>query len=135
MLILLLFNQELIWTFEQIQDKTQIHPELLLDIFSSLLKNKLLICGDHFTLNSRIELAENFISDKIRLNLNLPFKPNEQKDRNHLVKAAVDERQMIIQAALVRIMKKRRTLKHSLLIREVIQQLASSFKPDISLIK
>ncbi|CAF0927926.1 unnamed protein product [Adineta steineri] len=107
MLILLLFNQELIWTFEQIQDKTQIRSELLLAILSDLLKNKLLICGDPLTFSSRIKLAENFISDKIRLNLNLPFKSNEQKDRNHLVKAAVNERQMIIQAALVRIMKKR----------------------------
>ncbi|CAF4390258.1 unnamed protein product, partial [Adineta steineri] len=78
---------------------------------------------------------QNFVSDKTRLNLNLPFKPNEQKDQSHLVKAAVDERQMVTQAALVRIMKKERTLKHSLLIQEVIQQLISSFKPDISSIK
>ncbi|CAF1281864.1 unnamed protein product [Adineta steineri] len=54
---------------------------------------------------------------------------------NEIMIAAVNERQMIIQAALVREMKRERTLKHSLLIREVIQQLASSFKPDISLIK
>ncbi|CAF0947222.1 unnamed protein product [Adineta steineri] len=135
MLILLLFNQELIWTVEQIQDKTQIRSELLFEILLGLLKSKLLIADDPLTLNSRIKLAENFISDKTRLNLNLPSKPNEQKDQSHLVTAAVDERQMVIQAALVRIMKKERTLKHSLLIQQVIQQLTSNFKPDISLIK
>ncbi|CAF0830567.1 unnamed protein product [Adineta steineri] len=135
MLILLLFNQELIWTVEQIQDKTQIRSELLFEILLGLLKSKLLISDDPLTLNSRIKLAQNFISDKTRLNLNLPSKPNEQKDQSHLVKAAVDERQMVIQAALVRIMKKERTLKHSLLIQQVIQQLTSNFKPDISLIK
>ncbi|CAF1161945.1 unnamed protein product [Adineta steineri] len=128
-------ENKLIWTIEQIQDKTHIQSELLSDILSGLLKSKLLISDDPLTLNSRIKLAENFISDKTRLNLNLPFRPNEQKDRSHLVKTTIDERQMVIQAALVRIMKRERTLKHSLLIQEVIQQLTSSFKPDISLIK
>ncbi|CAF4166750.1 unnamed protein product, partial [Adineta steineri] len=123
MMILLLFNQELILTFEQIQDKTQIHQELLFEILSGLLKSKLLISNDPLTLNSRIKLAENFI------------RPNEQKDQSYLMKTTIDERQMIIQATLVRIMKKERTLKHSLLIQQVIQQLTSNFKPDISLIK
>ncbi|CAF1023356.1 unnamed protein product [Adineta steineri] len=123
MMILLLFNQELIWTFEQIQDKTQICSELLFEILSGLLKNKLLITDDSRTSNSRIKLAQNFI------------RPNEQKDESHLMKITIDERQMVIQATLVGIMKKERTLKHSLLIQEVIQQFTSNFKPDISLIK
>ncbi|CAF0817409.1 unnamed protein product [Adineta steineri] len=123
MMILLLFNQELILTFEQIQDKTQIHQELLFEILSGLLKSKLLISDDPLTLNSRIKLAQNFI------------RPNEQKDQSHLMKTMIDERQMIIQTTLVRIMKKERTLKHSLLIQEIIRQLTSNFKPDISSVK
>ncbi|CAF0765820.1 unnamed protein product [Adineta steineri] len=123
MMVLLLFNQELIWTFEQIQDKTQICSELLFEILSDLLKSKLLISDDPLTSNSRIKLAQNFV------------RPNEQKDESHLMKTTIDERQMIIQATLVRIMKKERTLKHSLLIQQVIQQLTSNFEPDISLIK
>ncbi|CAF3902403.1 unnamed protein product [Adineta steineri] len=123
MMILLLFNQELILTFEQIQDKTQICSELLLEILSGLLKSKLLITNDSLTSNSRIKLAQNFV------------RPNEQKDESHLMKTTIDEHQMVIQAALVRIMKQERTLKHSLLIQQVIQQFTSNFKPDISSIK
>ncbi|CAF1215976.1 unnamed protein product [Adineta steineri] len=135
MVILLLFNQELTWTFKEIQDKTQIHPKLLLKILSGLLKSDLLISDNPLTVNSRIELAKNFLSNKIRLNINLPSKTEEQKDRYHFTQAAVEERRMFIQAALVRIMKKEQTLKHSLLIQEVIQQLTSRFKPDIYLIE
>jgi cullin 1 len=42
---------------------------------------------------------------------------------------------MVIQAAIVRIMKSRQKLKHTLLIQQVIEELSSRFKPKIDLIK
>ncbi len=63
------------------------------------------------------------------------MKSTEQKDVKSVDKTINEERQMVIQAAIVRTMKARQVLKHSLLMQEVIQQLSSRFKPKISIIK
>ena len=59
----------------------------------------------------------------------------EQKDNENLLQTINDERKYLIQASIIRIMKIRKILKYSLLIQEVIEQLKSRFKPEISTIK
>ena len=76
-----------------------------------------------------------FFSKNIRINLNVPLKSVEQKDIEGVHRTIDDDRKMVIQAAIVRIMKARQTLKHALLMQEVIQQLSSHFRPKIPLIK
>ena len=74
-------------------------------------------------------------SKKLRINLNVPLKSVEQKDIEGVHRTVDEDRKMVIQAAIVRIMKARQTLKHSLLMQEVIQQLSSRFRPKIPVIK
>ena len=59
----------------------------------------------------------------------------EQKDNANLLQTINDERKYLIQTIIIRIMKIRKILKYSLLIQEVIEQLKSRFKPEISMIK
>ena len=64
-------------------------------------------------------------SKKIEINLKIPLKSVEQKDIEGLYRTIEEDRKMVIQAAIVRRMKARQTLKHALLIQEVIPQLSS----------
>ena len=74
-------------------------------------------------------------SKNVRINLNVPLKAVEQKDNETVQRTVEEDRKWIIQAAIVRIMKTRQTLKHALLMQEVIQQLSSRFRPQIAQIK
>ena len=69
------------------------------------------------------------------MSLNVALKSIEQKDNENVHEAIDEDRKMVIQAAIVRIMKGRQTLKRSLLTQEVIQQLSSRFEPTIAVIK
>jgi cullin 1 len=136
------------WTVERLQDETQIKSELLLQVLLGLLKSKLLVCTDinedeldedmkdtDIKTNHSIRLATDFKSKKLRINLNVPLKSVEQKDIESVHRTIDEDRKMVIQAAIVRTMKARQTLKHALLMQEVIQQLSSRFKPKIPVIK
>ncbi|CAF4757380.1 unnamed protein product, partial [Rotaria sp. Silwood1] len=72
---------------------------------------------------------------KIKINLNVPIKSVEQKDIEGLYRTIDADRKILIRAAIVRIMKQRKTLKHALLTQEVIHQLSSRFQPQIPMIK
>ncbi|CAF3872290.1 unnamed protein product [Rotaria sordida] len=148
MAVLLLFNKLSSYTVEQMQDKTQIKIDFFLQVLYSLLKSKLLTCSEitdnkidedynknDIKMNYTIRINENFCSKNIRLNLNVPCKSVEQRDIENLHRTIDGDRQIIIQAAIVRIMKARQTLKSALLEQEVIQQLSKSFESIIPSIK
>ena len=67
--------------------------------------------------------------------MNAPLRVVEQNENDNVHRTIDEDRKIVIQAAAVRIMKARQTLKHALLMQEVIQQLSSRFKPKIPVIK
>ncbi|CAF2018310.1 unnamed protein product [Rotaria magnacalcarata] len=148
MAVLLLFNKLDRWTVEGIQEETQIKIILLLQVLYSLLKIKLIKCPEIITDLSEdnfketdikpdyhIQIDEDFKSEKLRVNLNLPSKALKQSQIESLTHNLDRDREMVIQTAIIRIMKVRITLNHASLMQEVIQQLSSRFQPKIPLIK
>lgn len=80
-------------------------------------------------------LCSFFSSKKLRINLNVPVKSIEQKESEDVHRTINEDRKIVIQAAIIRIMKARQKLKYTLLMQEVIQQLQSRFKPETAIIK
>ncbi|CAF0832795.1 unnamed protein product [Adineta steineri] len=145
MAILLLFNNVKSMTVESISDASQIEPELFRPVLLILLKSQVLKCSK-ITVSEElkesdikndymIEVDESFKSKKVKINLNQAVKLVEQKDAENDGQKIEEERNFLIQAAIVRTMKARKQLDYNSLIEQIIPQLTSKFQPKIPMIK
>lgn len=117
-------------TFSELEKATTLDPVTLKSNLQLLVKQKVLTeDGDTYDLNLE------FKSKKIRVNLNMPIKSEQKVESADVLKTVDEDRKLLIQAVIVRIMKARKTLKHQALIQESISQLTSRFKPAVGDIK
>lgn len=76
-----------------------------------------------------------FSSPKLRFDISLRMKSDKTEEQKSTNTSIDQERKYIVEAAIVRVMKMRKTLKHQELIAEVITQVASRFTPKVNVIK
>ncbi|CAF0808401.1 unnamed protein product [Adineta steineri] len=145
MAILLLFNKVDNMTVKSICDRTQIKSELCRPILLVLLKSQVLKCSE-ITVNEElkendikddymIQVDENFKCKRDKINLNQAVKSVEQKEAEKDGQAIEEERNFLIQAAIVRTMKARKQLNYNSLTEQILPQLTSKFQPQIPMIK
>ena len=131
--VLMLFNDSVTLSYEQIEERTNIPKQELARTLQSLACGKVRVlgktprgrdveAGDMFAFNE--EFNEKLF--RIRINqIQSKETPEENKETNEKVML---DRQYQIDAAVVRIMKTRRTLSHSLLLNELFTQLKFPLK-------
>uniref|UniRef100_A0A669BAT1 Cullin-2 n=1 Tax=Oreochromis niloticus TaxID=8128 RepID=A0A669BAT1_ORENI len=150
MAVLLAFNNSQTVTYKELQDGTQMNEKELQKTIKSLLDVKML---NHDSQKEEIETESTFSLNMSFTSKRTKFKitTSMQKDTPQVrqidfdlslcfemeqTRSAVDEdRKMYLQAAIVRIMKARKVLRHNALIQEVINQSKARFNPSISMIK
>ncbi|GMT19324.1 hypothetical protein PFISCL1PPCAC_10621, partial [Pristionchus fissidentatus] len=140
MAILLLFNRPTEMDGKSIVDALAMKKEHAAPQLASLVKAEILkvTTGDVSVVDENTTFALNmdYSNKKLKVDLSKFVVRSEAKQEQQEVHQHVDDnRKMVIQAAIVRIMKTRKTMSHSLLITEVINQLNSRFKPKIPMVK
>ncbi|KAK3172905.1 hypothetical protein OEA41_006231 [Lepraria neglecta] len=138
MAILLLFNDTDNVSYNTIQEATALNPETLDPSLSVFVKAKVLIPSPE---NGKAEsgtsylLNYNFKNKKVKVNLNITVKSEAKQEVEDTHKTIEEDRKLLMQSAIVRIMKSRKKMKHVVLVQETISQIKSRFTPKIQDIK
>ncbi|GAB6030467.1 Cullin-2 [Chamberlinius hualienensis] len=137
MAILLQFESTNTVSFRDIQESTQLNPEQLNRNLQSLVETKLLTTAStgNFDAESLFNLNVSFSNKRTKFKINTVIQKESQQETEQTRNSVDEDRKLYLQAAIVRIMKARRLLRHNSLIEEVINQSKARFAPSISMIK
>merc|ERR1712107_540048 len=135
---LLAFNEADSWMGGKLAEATQIKMDILIQVLQILLKSKMLVgpnpeamdVDQDIASDISVSLFHGYKNKKLRVNINIPMETEQRQEMELTHKHIEEDRKLLIQAAIVRIMKTSQQL-----MTEVLNQLAPRFKPKIPVIK
>ncbi|KAJ8396093.1 hypothetical protein AAFF_G00021660 [Aldrovandia affinis] len=138
MAVLLAFNNGETVCYKELQDSTQMNEKELLKTTRSLLDVKMINHDsekEDIEAESTFSLNMTFTSKRTKFKITTSMQKDTPQEMEQTRSAVDEDRKMYLQAAIVRIMKARKVLRHNMLIQEVINQSKARFNPSISMIK
>jgi hypothetical protein len=82
-----------------------------------------------------VTLNDRFASKRLRFKPAAVLQKETKEENSETHKSIEEDRKLFLQAAIVRIMKARKTLTHVNLVKETISQAKARFQPSIPMIK
>ncbi|ORX77161.1 winged helix DNA-binding domain-containing protein [Anaeromyces robustus] len=131
--ILLLFNNGDSFTINEIVNSTQLPLVEVSRFLKAFIDLKLLEASNTDSLDTVVTFNKNFSNKRTKIKIGMTI---DNSQENEITRQAVDnDRKLFLQAVIVRIMKSKKELQHTILIKEVIEQSKNRFVPYIPAIK
>ncbi|KAI5713274.1 hypothetical protein M8J76_000033 [Diaphorina citri] len=135
MAILLLFEKNDAMTCGDIQTVLSLSQDQIGRHIASLVECKLLTSNkEELTEDTEIRLNLGYNNKRTKLKISGAVQKETPQEIERTVSSVDEDRKLYLQAAIVRIMKSRKQIRHNALIQEVLSQ-SKSFAPSISMIK
>ncbi|KAF2817330.1 Cullin-domain-containing protein [Mytilinidion resinicola] len=138
MALLLLFNDNDTVSYEEMAGATKLAKETLDPSIGVFVKAKIVIAspdGAKPEAGTVYKLNTGFKTKKMKINLNIGIKSEQKQEAEDTHKTIEEDRKLLMQSAIVRIMKSRKKMKHQQLVSETIGQIKSRFSPRVPDIK
>ncbi len=130
-------------TLEDLSRSTGLKDSELTRTVESLVEAKVLKIGGannnipsaKYESTTEFGLVVNFVSKRMKIKVAGGLQKETKQQNEDTYKGIDEDRKLYLQAAIVKIMKSRKTLSHVNLIQEVIDQARMRFTPSIPMIK
>jgi len=137
MALLLMFEKSDHLKLSELEAGTKMASDHFTRHVQSLLDSKLVLteAGDLSDSSTVVSLNMKYSNKRTKFRIAGTVQRETPQEVEQTHQAVDDDRKMYLQAAIVRIMKSRKLLKHNQLIQEVLSQSKARFAPSITMIK